>query len=325
VLERLATLPGVRSAAATSDPELANTNWRANITIAGLDNTTIEDKDVEWELVSAGYCSTLKLPLIAGREINEDDVNNKRGVTVVSENLATHYFGTPQNAIGHYIASGAGNVKTDIEIIGVIKDSKHTTLRGDIRRMVLVPYTPTQQSIGMTFYVRTWQSPESTEASIRQAMTVVDSKLVLDGFHTMQEQIDNSLTDERMIAMLASGFGITALLMAGIGIYGVLAYSTAQRTREIGIRIALGATRITVIRMVVVEVFWLIGIGIAVGLPLSLLVSRTIRSQLFGISNNDPWTLCIGVFLVAALAFVSAALPARRAAKVDPMVALRYE
>jgi ABC-type antimicrobial peptide transport system permease subunit len=181
------------------------------------------------------------------------------------------------------------------------------------------------QPEAMTFYVRTWQSPQTAEASVRRAMQSLDSKLVLDRFRTMQEQIDDSLSAERSIALLASSFGLLAALMAAVGIYGVLAYTTAQRTREIGIRIALGATRSTVLRMVLTEVLWLAGIGIAVGLPASLLLTQTIRSQLFGISNNDPLTLGMVVLLVSALALASAALPARRASKVDPMVALRYE
>jgi ABC-type antimicrobial peptide transport system permease subunit len=156
-------------------------------------------------------------------------------------------------------------------------------------------------------------------------MQGLDSNLVLNNLHTMREQIDENLTDERVIAYLASSFGVLAAIMTAIGIYGVLAYSTAQRTREIGVRIAMGATRTTVVRMVLAEVLWLAGIGIAAGLPLSLLFAQAVRSQLFGVSNSDPLTLSVVIVLVAAVAFGSAALPARRAAKVDPMVALRYE
>jgi putative ABC transport system permease protein len=156
-------------------------------------------------------------------------------------------------------------------------------------------------------------------------MQTLDPNLVLNKFRTMQEQIDKDLNGERVIAFLASIFGILAALMAAIGIYGVLAYSTAQRTREIGVRIAVGATRAAIVRMVMVEVLWLAGIGIALGLPLSLLFAHAVRSQLFGVSNSDPLTLGAVIVMVAAVAFLSAALPARRAAKVDPMVALRYE
>jgi ABC-type antimicrobial peptide transport system permease subunit len=177
----------------------------------------------------------------------------------------------------------------------------------------------------MTFYARTWQSPESAEGTVRGAMQVLDSKLVLDNFRTMQEQIDDNLTAERVIAILASAFGVLAVLMAAVGLYGVLAYSTAQRTREIGIRIALGAARTSVMRMVLVEVLWLAGISIAVAVPASLLLTSAARSQLFGISSSDPLTLVAVTVLVAVVALLSALLPARRAARTDPIVALRYE
>jgi len=177
----------------------------------------------------------------------------------------------------------------------------------------------------MTFYVRTWQQPENAESTIRSAMQTLDSNLVLDTFRTMDEQIDNNLTAERVIALLASGFGMLAALMAAVGLYGVLAYSTAQRTSEIGIRIALGATRSSVVRMVLLEVLWLAGISIAVALPLSLLLMYAVRSQLYGISGSDPLTLFEMTVLVTLVALASAMLPARRAARVEPMTALRYE
>jgi ABC-type antimicrobial peptide transport system permease subunit len=177
----------------------------------------------------------------------------------------------------------------------------------------------------MTFYVRTQQTPQSAESMIRSAMQTLDSKLVLDSFRTMEEQIDENLIAERVIAFLAASFGALAALMAAIGLYGVLAYSTAQRTPEIGLRMALGASRTSVIRVVLVEVLWLTGIAIAIALPASLLLSRAVRSQLFGISSSDPLTLIVATLVILLVAIVSALLPARRAAQVDPMVALRYE
>jgi putative ABC transport system permease protein len=325
VLQTLAALPGVRSVAGTTDPELADDNTSNNITLDGYTAKENEDMNVESPQVSPGYFSTMGMPLVAGREFTDQDRDSAHKVAVVNESLARHYFGEPQRAVGHYYCKGGGNVKPDTEIIGVVKDAKHTGVRQEITRTTFTPYLQNSDPGAMTFYVRTWQSPESAEGTIRGAMQNLDSKLVLDNFRTMEEQVDDILTTERVIAILASAFGALAVLMAAVGLYGVLAYSTAQRTREIGIRIALGAARGSVMRMVLVEVLWLTGISIAVALPASLLLTRAARSQLFGISSSDPLTLVVVTLVVAGVALASAMLPARRAAKTDPMVALRYE
>jgi putative ABC transport system permease protein len=325
ILETLAGLPGVRSVAGTTDPELANDNTSSNITLAGYTAKENEDMNAESPSVSPGYFSTMGMPLLAGRDLSEQDRDGTRKVAVVNESFARHYFAEPQQAVGHYYCNGAGDVKPDTEIVGVVKDAKHTGVRQEITRTIFTPYLQEADPGAMTFYVRTWQSPESAESTVRRAMQALDSKLVLDNFRTMQEQIDDNLMVERVIALLASSFGILAALMAAVGLYGVLAYSTAQRTREIGIRIALGAARTSVMRMVLVEVLWLAGISIAIALPASLLLTHVVRSQLFGISSSDPLTLVVVTLLVAAVALASALLPARRAAKTNPMVALRYE
>jgi putative ABC transport system permease protein len=326
VLQMLAGLPGVRSVAATNDPELANDDHQNNITLAGYTEKENEDMNVESPSVSPGYFSAMGMPLLAGRELTVQDRDGTLKVAVVNESFARHYFGDPQRALGHYYCKGGGiSVKPDTEIIGVVKDAKHGSVRDAITRTTFTPYLQYTNLDHMTFYVRTWQSPESAEATLRQAMQTLDSKLVLDNFRTMQEQIDDNLIAERVIATLASAFGVLAVLMAAVGLYGVLAYSTAQRTREIGIRIALGAARSSVMRMVLVEVLWLAGISIAVALPASLLLTWAARSQLFGISSSDPLTLAVVTLLVAAVALASALLPARRAARTDPMKALRYE
>jgi predicted permease len=270
------------------------------------------------------------MPLLAGREIEQSDRVGTHKVAVANESFARRYFGRPQDAVGHYFCAGAGNVTPDIEIVGVVKDARHTTVRESVRTSVFTPYLQDPEfgpvyRFGMAFYARTWQEPKTAEPTIRAAMQALDSKLVLDTFRTMQEQVDDNLNDERVIAFLATSFGIFAALLAAIGIYGVLAYSTAQRTREIGIRIAMGATRTEIIRMVLSEVARLGAMGLAVGLPLCFLLTRVVRDQLFGVSQYDPLTLCAVCTVILAVALVSAALPARRATKVDPVVALRYE
>jgi len=330
ILEKLSALPGVQSVAATNDPELADNNWGRNITIAGYQPAEGDHMNVEWERVSPGYFSTLKMPLLAGRETSDSDRLGTRKVALVNESFARRYFGQPQNALGHYFCGGAGRVTPDIEIVGVVEDVRHTTIRETSRRTVFLPYLQDTDpghayAFGLTFYVRTWQDPKAAESTIRAAMLALDSKLVLDSFHTMQEQVEGNLSDERVIALLATSFGVLAALLAGIGIYGVLAFATAQRTREIGLRIAMGASRVDVVRLVVREALWLAGLGISAGVALSLILARTVRDQLFGVSGHDLTTLLVVCATITAVAFASAMLPARRAAKVDPMVALRYE
>lgn len=329
ILDQLATLPGVHSAAATSDPELANFNTSSNVTIAGYRASENEKMSVETAKVSPSYFTTLQIPLIAGRDFSDQDRLGTPKVAVVNETFARRFFGEPQNAIGRYFCWGAGDVTPDIQIIGLAKDSLHTSVRDGIRPSAFTPFLQEKdagtKTAGMTFYVRTWQAPEAAESTIRQFIHQFDSRLVLNHFRTMQEQIDDNLTTERAIALLASGFGLLAALMAAIGIYGVLAYSTAQRIPEIGVRMALGATRWTVLRLVLADVLWMAAGGIAVGMPLSFLLARSVRSQLFGVSGYDPLTITTVSAALVAVALIAAAVPARRAAKVDPLVALRYE
>ena len=208
-----------------------------------------------------------------------------------------------------------------------MQDARHEGVRIDVRRAVFLPYLQAKEAgfVPLQFYVRTWQAPQNAEATVRAAMRNLDSKLVLDTMRTMDEQINDNLSTERMIALLALSFGVLATLLAAVGLYGVLAYATVQRTREIGIRIALGASRGTVARMVLAEVARLAGISIVLALPAALVLGRLIGSQLFGVSNHDPLTLAAVTLLVGLMALFAAWLPTRRATRVDPMVALRYE
>ena len=325
IRQTLSATPGVRSVGATTDAELANEGVGNNITIAGYAARDDEDMNVEHPRVSPGYFSAMGVPLIAGREFTEADGAGTQKVAIVNETMARHFFGSPDRAIGRYFTQGAGDVKPDIEIVGVVKDAKHENVRAEIKPTTFTPYLQEKDPGAMSYYIRTAQLPEAAESTIRQAMQTLDSKLVLDGFRTMTEQVEDTLTTERVIAFLAESFGGLAALMAAIGLYGVLAYSTAQRTSEIGIRMAMGATRASVVRVVLTEVLWLAGIAVAAALPLSLLLGRAVRSQLFGISGSDPLSLVMATLLIVLVAICAASLPARRAAKVDPIIALRYE
>ena len=326
-LDTLAALPEVRSVAATTDPELADDSSSQNIKIPGYSAKQEEDMDVEWSIVTPNYLATLGTQMLTGRGFTEQDGPEATKVAVVNESLARHFFSTPQMAVGHYLTDERGETKTDIQIIGVVKDARHKRVRSDIQRTVFVPY-PQAKAAGdfpLQFYVRTWQAPQVAESAVRNAMAKLDSKLALDSMRTMDEQIDESLSSEGLIAWLATSFGVLATLLAAVGVYGVLAYTTVQRTREFGIRIALGASRGAVARMVLSEVGQLAGISILVALPLALILSQLVRSQLFGVSNHDPLTLAATAIVVAIVALLAAWLPTRRATRIDPMVALRYE
>jgi putative ABC transport system permease protein len=321
-------LPGVSSVAATNDPELSGNNEGSTITIAGYTAKEDEDMNAEWSIITTDYFATLKRPMVAGRNFTAQDGPDAAAVAIVNRSFAEHFFGSPQQALGQYVASKGGkDAKPDIQIIGVVQDAKHEGVRENIRRSVFVSYLQAKEAgqVPLQFYVRTWQSPESAEGNIRSAMQRLDSKLVVDTLITMDRQIDDSLSTERMIALLAGSFGVLATLLAAVGLYGVLAYATVQRTREIGIRIALGASRGAVARMVLSEVARLAGISMAAALPLALILGRLIKSQLFGISSADPLTLIVTTLFTGFAALLAAWIPTRRATRVDPMVALRYE
>jgi predicted permease len=326
VLDTLAALPGVRSVGGTDDPELADDDIGSNFSVAGYEAKDDEDMDMEAPSVTPGYFASLQLPLLAGRTFTDQDVVGQPSVAVVNATFARKYFGDPRRAIGRLIGHGQGpDTKLDIQIIGVVGDAKHIGVRGEIRRTIYAPFFQNEKRGILQYYVRTGQSPQSAEATIRSAMQNLDSKLVLDTMRTMDEQIADNLTNDRLITLLAVVFATLATLLAAIGLYGVLAYSTAQRTREIGIRMAMGAQRISVVRMVLADVIWLTGISIVVTIPLAILFARMISNQLYGVSTFDPVTLLAGTLLVALVALLAALLPARRAASVEPMKALRTE
>jgi len=326
ILDTLAALPGARSVAATDDPDLSGDDETGNITVVGYKAVEGEDMQVEEPWVTPGYFSTMQVPLLAGRAFTNQDVLGQPNVAIVNASFARHYFGNPQSAIGRVVSYGSTrDAKFDTEIVGVAGDTKHSAVRDPVRRTVYRPLLQSPQLNYVTYLVRTWQAPEAAEAGVREAMQQLDSKLALYDLQTVEDQVSNSLSDERLIALLSVSFGLLAVLLAAIGLYGVLAYSTAQRTREIGIRMALGAQRRTVMQLVLGDVVWLAGISILITLPVAILLSRTLRSELYNVSSTDPLVIACGVLLVSLVAVVSALLPASRAARVEPMQALRTE
>ena len=326
VLDKLAALPGVRSVAATDDPDLAGDDETGDIAVPGVKASNSDDDQIEEPWVTPAYFATMKVPLLAGRVFSEQDTLTSAKVAVVNLALAKRYFGSPQNAVGRMISfDGGDNKKFDTQIVGVVGDTKHHSVRDAVRQTGYRSMLQSPELNGITYLVRTWQEPTSSETEIRTAIQELDSKLALTGLQTEDEQVSGSLSNERLIALLSASFGILAVLLAAIGLYGVLAFSTAQRTREIGIRMAMGAQRSSVVRLVLQDVLWICGVSVLISLPVALLLGRLLQSQLYGIRASDPLTLLGGTLIVACVALLAASLPARRAASVEPMTALRTE
>lgn len=325
-VDTLSRIPGVRQVAATNDPELSGDSETSNYSIQGYKASEEENMNFEQARITPGYFATLRQPLLAGREFTPADAKGQPSVAVVNAAFAKRFFGTAQNAIGRQIAEGGGNdAKYDITIVGVAGDIRHTDLRTPLGPAVYECYYQEKHPSGVVMYLRTVQPPETVEPTIRQAIHQLDPTLVVDGLRTMEAQVDRSASDERALAFLAIGFSGLALLLAAVGLYGVLAYSTEQRTREIGVRLALGAQRSSVIGLVLREMLLVAGIATLVALPSTVALARMFRNQLYGVAFADPLTLVYAVGFTVVMVALAAALPARRAAAVEPMNALRTE
>ena len=325
-LDAVGRIPGVTSAAATTDPELEGDTEMNGFTVQGYKEVEGERMDFEEPWITPGYFATLRQPILAGREFTPADTKGQPEVAVVNLAFAKHFYGSPQNALGRAIAGDRGpNVKFDTTIVGVVGDVKHQDLRTEIGPAVYRPYLQMPHPTGVEIYARTAQTPETVEPAIRAAIHQLDPTLVVDALRTMDAQIDVSASDNRALAILAMGFSALAMLLAAVGLYGVLAYATEQRTREIGVRLALGARRWSVVGLIVREMALIAAVATAVALPCVVAAARFFRSQLYGVSTFDPLALAAAVALTIAMLALAAALPAQRAAAVEPVQALRTE
>ncbi len=325
-IDSLGRIPGVNSVAGTTDPELSGDTETSNFSIQGYKASEEEKMNFEQPRITPGYFATLRQPLLAGREFTAADTQGQRNVAIVNMAFVKRFLGTPQNAIGRQIAEGGGDdVKFDTTIVGVVGDIKHTDLRTDLGPAVYQPFMQQKHPGGAVIYIQTAQPPDTMQAAVRQTIHQLDPTLVVDGLRTMEAQIDRSASDERALAFLAIGFSGLALVLAAVGLYGVLAYSTEQRTREIGVRLALGAKRSSVVALVLREMLIIAAIATVIALPSTVALARLFRSQLYGVTSADPITLAGAVVLTVFMVFIAAALPARRAATVQPMRALRTE
>ena len=322
LLAELQRLPGVTSAAlADSAPLGTNIGW--NIYIPGYVAKSNEPTTSPWvSLVSPGYFKTLTVPLLLGRDFDDRDLNANRKVMIVNETFARHYFGD-DNPIGRRVGLAEGVY--DIEIVGIVKDVKYTGLREGPIRMVYVPHRSGPWDSSITVHLRTTGDPLSLASALRQKVSELMPQAPVSNIRTVEDEVGRSLLRERLVATITTLFGALALVLAAIGLYGVLSYGVTQRTRELGIRIAIGATTDRILWLVLREAAWVLGLGLTVGLGSAWLLGRVVSSLLFGVEPTDGASTAIAIAALASTSVLAAWLPARRAAKVDPLCALRYE
>ncbi len=326
VIDAMRALPGVQAVAASDDPELVDDTHGGNVTVVGYTPSANEDFDVEKSIVNPDYFHAMQVPMAVGRSFNAADGATAQPVVIVNETFVRHYYKNASAAIGGRVANGGGDNLKYKTIVGVARDTHHSNLRDASIPTLFTPLAQADTAPGRLYlYLRTATPPQEMFATVRSTAQSIDAGLTVSGLQTMDEQVEQSISNERMIEVLALAFGLLATLLAGVGLYGVLSYTTVQRTREIGIRIALGSTRLAICGLVVKEMLRLGVLGVAVAVPCAILLGHALQSQLFGVSAADPLTLIAVVLLMGLVGLVAALVPAQHAASVEPMEALRVE
>jgi predicted permease len=319
--QNIARLPGIRAASMAQVALLAGDNTSRTIEVEGYHGKDDEDMNVFENAVGPGFFATMGIPVLAGRDFATADRANARKAVIVNEKFAKYFF-HDENPIGRRIHFR--QEKESLEIVGVIREGKTVSLREEPHRSIYLPYAQSRLEY-MTFYVRTVQDPTAVAQMLRSEVRREDPKLPIFNVTTMDRQIDESLFTDRLVAALSASFGVLATLLAAVGLYGVMAYMVVRRTREIGIRMALGAGRREVLRLVMKEVVVLGAAGIAIAVLASLAMGRLIQSQLVDVSARDPWVMAAATLALATVALMAGLIPALRATRVDPLTALRYE
>jgi predicted permease len=339
VLARLRTLPGVSAVGYSTQRILEGNRWSSSYTIEGYTPKGDEGGiNLLNHSISPGYFAAMGMRLLSGRDFTERDARtvpppdlpNGREATdfrvaIVNEKFVEQYF-PKSSPIGRHIGFGGDpGTPTPIEIVGVVSDAKYTDVRDDIQGQVFYPYLEGRSPGGFTVYVRTTHEPEAMFGAIRQEMQRIDPNLPVYATRTLERQVAQSLRNERLVATMSSAFGVLATLLAVVGLYGVMAYTVGRRTREIGIRMALGARSHDIGWLVTREVLLIVAAGIAAGLPAAWWLGRYVAAQLYGVKATDPLAIGAAIAGLTIVALLAGLIPSRRAASVQPTVALRYE
>ena len=326
LVERLSTIPGVTLVSASRVPAIAGSSSSTNVTVEGFTPQGEGDSNSNLNSVGPGYFRTLGIPLVAGREFTQSDNTPAAPKhVIVNEAFVRHFFGGG-NAVGRLMARGGGtNIKLDRTIIGVVKDAKYSSLREPAPPVFYTPYGEDARATSMNFYIRTAIDQDALLGSIRQEVAALDANLPIRNLRSMEAHLESRMAAERLLSLLTGSFGGLATLLAAIGLYGLLAYSVQRRTREIGIRVALGARNGDVRRLVLGEVAIMLVVGVILGGAASAGIGQLMRGVLFGVEPLDPAVYAGAAAAITGVALLAGYVPARRATAVDPLVALRHE
>jgi predicted permease len=322
LLDNVRAIPGVKAASFTVVPLLHGDEWDSSTSVEGHQPKDGEDMQAFMNSPSPGYFQTMGIPILEGRDFDARDVHQNVNVAIVNQSFAKHFFGE-KSAVGRHLGRGVSpDTKLNIEIIGVVADSLYEGPRQGVRRQV---FLPNYGNNSVAFYVRTATGSDATYTAVRNAVKKLDASLPVYELKTLEGQLDETLLTERLIALLSAGFGFLATLLAIIGLYGVMAFIVARRTKELGLRMALGAQRYSVVWLVMKEVLILVTIGLLIGVPSAIGLGRFVSAQLYGIQGSDPQTAVIMVLVLSTIAAIAGMIPAHRASRIDPITALRFE
>jgi predicted permease len=325
--ERISRLPGVVSLSFSRIGLVSSSSWGSGITVGGYQPKE-GDIGPDRNIVGPAYFTTLRIPMLRGRDFGPQDHAYAPHVAIVNESFARYYFGK-RDPIGKLIGPG-GKAKDPIDfaIVGVAKDGKYASLREETPRFWYVPYEQygeTRDIHGLTAYIRTITDPLKQLGAIRQVVRSINAKIPLFNVTTLEEQVDQSIATERMVATLSTFFGLLAALIAAIGLYGVMTYTMNKRKREIGIRMALGAQPLSLAVAIMGEAAVMLAAGIVLGIPAAVALGKVVTSLLFEVKPTDTLTIISATALAITVTLIAGYLPARRASRVDPTIALRYE
>jgi predicted permease len=322
VTEQLQAVPGVRAVTLSNPPLLSGSVASTNFVVQGRAYTRGPHNDINRVRVAANFFEAMEMPIVAGRGLTDRDGQGAPPVAVINETAARRFF-PGESPLGRRFGQSP-ETSGQIEVVGVVRDAKYNSVREAAPATMYTPYR--QAQVGpMAYEVRTAGDPAAAMGAIREAVRQVDANVPLTNVTTQIEQIEMRFAQERLFAKATTIFGGLALLIASIGLLGLMSYSVARRTSEIGVRMALGAERRDVVRMVMRESLTLVGIGLALGVVAALASGRLIASMLFGVGAADVTSIALAIVATTVVSGVAGYIPARRAARVEPMVALRYE